>query len=67
MSSVCASCGITNAYDGNLCSHHQHVYGDDWAVANRIICDLLHRGIEPRRLAATERDDDLWAHTGEVA
>jgi hypothetical protein len=43
------------------------VYGDDWAVANRIMCDFFHRKKVPPRLAPPERDDDFWAHTGEAA
>jgi hypothetical protein len=43
------------------------VYGDDWAIANRIMCDFFHRGKVPPRLPQGERDDDFWAHTGEAA
>jgi hypothetical protein len=43
------------------------VYGDDWAVANRIMCDFFHRKKVPPRLAQAERDDEFWAHTGEAA
>jgi hypothetical protein len=43
------------------------VYGDDWAVANRIMCDFFHRKKVPPRLAQNDRDDDFWAHTGEAA
>jgi hypothetical protein len=50
-----------------LCPHHHFVYGDDWAVANRIMCDFFHRKKVPPRLAQSDRDDDFWAHTGEAA
>jgi hypothetical protein len=50
-----------------LCPHHHCVYGDDWAAANRIMCDFFHRGKLPARLAQTERDDDFWSHTDEAA
>jgi hypothetical protein len=43
------------------------VYGDDWAVANKIMCDFFHRKKLPPRLTQPERDDDFWAHTGEAA
>jgi hypothetical protein len=43
------------------------VYGDDWAVANRIMCDFFHRKKLPPRLTQNERDDEFWAHTGEAA
>ena len=50
-----------------MCPHHHCVYGDDWAVANRIMCDFFHRKKVPPRLVQTERDDEFWAHTGEAA
>jgi hypothetical protein len=65
--SLCASCGLQLSGDAGLCPHHHCVYGDDWAVANRIMCDFFHRGKVPSRLAQSDRDDDFWAHTGEAA
>ena len=65
--SLCASCGLQLSGEAALCPHHHCVYGDDWAVANRIMCDFFHRKKVPPRLTATERDDDFWAHTGEAA
>jgi len=65
--SLCASCGLQLSGDAGLCPHHHCVYGDDWAVANRIMCDFFHRRKVPPRLAQTDRDDDFWAHTGEAA
>jgi len=65
--SLCASCGLQLSGDASLCPHHHCVYGDDWAVANRIMCDFFHRGKIPPRLTQTERDDEFWAHTGEAA
>ena len=50
-----------------MCPHHHCVYGDDWAVANRIMCDFFHRKKLPPRLSQHERDDEFWAHTGEAA
>jgi hypothetical protein len=50
-----------------LCPHHHCVYGDDWATANRIMCDFFHRGVVPSRLTQKERDDDFWSHTDEAA
>lgn len=51
---ICASCG-NDTRDG-LC--HFHVSGEsDWPRVNRIMCDLFHRGVEPRRLSETERFD----------
>jgi hypothetical protein len=65
--SLCASCGLQLTGDAALCPHHHCVYGDDWAVANRIMCDFFHRGKVPSRLMAGERDDDFWAHASEAA
>jgi hypothetical protein len=65
--SLCASCGLQLSGEAGLCPHHHCVYGDDWAVANRIMCDFFHRQKVPPRLGQTERDDDFWAHTGEAA
>jgi len=65
--SLCASCGLQLTGDAALCPHHHCVYGDDWAVANRIMCDFFHRGKLPTRLIPGERDDDFWAHASEAA
>jgi hypothetical protein len=65
--SLCASCGLQLSGDAGLCPHHHCVYGYDWAVANRIMCDFFHRKKVPPRLVQTDRDDDFWAHTGEAA
>jgi hypothetical protein len=65
--SLCASCGLQLTGDAGLCPHHHCVYGDDWAVANRIMCDFFHRKKVPPRLSQSDRDDDFWAHTGEAA
>lgn len=59
--SLCASCGLQLVGEGNLCPHHHTVYGDDWAVSNRILCDFFHRGVVPVRLSKHERDSDFWA------
>jgi hypothetical protein len=40
----CAYCG--NVIDGHgLCAHHSAAYADDWAKENRLMCNLIHRGI----------------------
>ena len=65
--SLCASCGLQLSGQAALCPHHHCVYGDDWAVANRIMCDFFHRKKVPPRLAQHDRDDDFWAHTAEAA
>ena len=65
---LCVSCGLNIPDDVGLCPHHRVACGgDDWAVANRIMCDFLHRQTVPRRLTQAERDDDITAvtHTGD--
>ena len=58
--SLCASCGVPLAGDESLCLHHHSgAYSDGWAMANRIVCDLVHRRIVPSRLSAADRDDDF--------
>ena len=59
----CAACGLELSRDAELCPHHHCVYGDDWAVGNRIMCDFFHRGQLPSRLPQPDRDDEFWAHT----
>lgn len=53
--SVCAVCVQSSGDAGNLCPYH--VSADaDWSVANRIMCDFVHRAVVPRRLPRSERD-----------
>ena len=40
-----------------LCPSHSIIISDSWARVNSIMCDLLHRGINPRRLPINERWD----------
>lgn len=65
--SLCALCGLTamRSLETNdtLCDHHSAYFVDDWATANRIVCDLLHRGIAPKRLTPEERADEFWANS----
>lgn len=58
--SLCASCGLILSGTAQLCPHHHLVNGDDWFITNRIMCNFFHRGIEPPRLNAAERDIDFW-------
>jgi len=43
--SPCATCGHPTGDPGSVCGHHTVDHGDDWARGNRLMCDLLHRGI----------------------
>jgi hypothetical protein len=61
--SFCASCGLQLYGNAELCPHHHCIFGEDWAVANRIMCDFFHRGKLLARLTPTDKDDDLWLRT----
>ena len=63
--SLCASCGLQLSGEAALCPHHHCVYGDDWAVANRIMCDFFHRKKIPPRLAQQERAGTDRHHGGD--
>jgi DNA-binding response OmpR family regulator len=39
--SLCASCGLQLSGDAGLCPHHHSVYGDDWAVAQRLAVPVI--------------------------
>jgi hypothetical protein len=65
--SRCVSCGLQLTGDTALCPHHPRAYGDDWAVANRVMCDFFHRRKPLPRLTQSERDDERWEHTGDSA
>lgn len=62
---LCVSCGLQLSGVDALCPHHYCVYGKDWAVANRIMCDFFHRKKAPPRLWRIEREDDFLAHVEE--
>lgn len=58
---LCSACGLRLTGTLSLCPHHHCVYGDDWAQANRIMCDFFHRKKDiPRLLKIKRRDDDYW-------
>lgn len=40
----CAFCGLALSRH-DLCPHHITVIDVDWATQNRIVCDLIHRGV----------------------
>ncbi len=61
---LCAICGVTTISGEELCSYHPSAAAPEgWAAGNRVLCDFIHRGVEPRRLAAEDRDDDIWSAT----
>jgi hypothetical protein len=52
---ICAACSVELSDGGELCPHHHASFaGDHWAYWNRVMCDLIHRGIEPPVLPASE-------------
>lgn len=52
--SLCASCGSELSDGTSLCRHHHLSLEVGWAQSNRMVCDLVHRGIQPARLAVRE-------------
>ena len=55
--SLCALCAQPTLTERDLCVYHLYPHADDWAAGNRIMCDLVHRGIVPA--ATPERTDAL--------
>lgn len=54
--SLCVSCGLQLAGEASLCPHHHSAFSDDWAAVNRIVCDFVHRGLLPPRVAKDARE-----------
>jgi hypothetical protein len=42
---LCVLCAQPTHGAEAFCGFHVHGHGDDWATANRTMCDFLHRGI----------------------
>lgn len=61
--SFCASCGSSLSGDVDLCSHHHTGQADDWARANRLMCDFLHRKWIP---SAMETPDEVNGTLAEI-
>jgi hypothetical protein len=55
---LCTLCGMQLGGAATLCAHHDQLVSG-WAAQNRIMCDLLHRGVVPPRLPTVERLDDF--------
>ena len=62
--SLCHRCGLTA--ESGLCTYHLHEQPEVWARANRIFCDMLHRGVVPARLTVAEREDDRISDPGDL-
>lgn len=59
---ICPACGSTTA--GEICDHHTRI-ADEWSGGNRVMCDLIHRGVVPARLPLWERIDIAPSTQGE--
>ena len=59
--SLCVACGLALAGDADFCPHHQTGYPEDWAVANRIMCDFVHRKWIPPSPPPGLHEGDFWA------
>ena len=64
--SLCALCGAWLAGDANLCSHHHYAPTDGWAAVNRLMCDLVHRGIVPPGATVIDGSCELQGCMAEV-
>jgi hypothetical protein len=56
---LCVCCAVELPDDQLLCPHHHEGFLDaTWARWNRLVCDLLHRGIEPPRVPVITVPDE---------
>ena len=53
----CVQCAQSTLGTAEICSYHESGHGDNWATANRLMCDFLHRGVVPP--TPCKRDEDL--------
>jgi hypothetical protein len=53
---LCPYCGRPVIGAAELCGYHSLPDRADWASRNRIMCDLIHRGIAPPRSGASDGD-----------
>jgi hypothetical protein len=68
--SLCVVCGYSTLDSNDICTHHTASYAADWAIGNRLMCDLLHRGIvstPASRRIGTRRTVARDESTSEVA
>ena len=57
---LCAFCRQPTGDPGGVCGYHSGGHRDDWARENRLMCDLLHRGITsstPHEVERLERPE----------
>jgi hypothetical protein len=58
--SVCAICGGPIAGKAGLCGGHALGADARWAMTNRVMCDLLHRGKLPVRIGTADLDEESY-------
>jgi hypothetical protein len=60
--SLCIACAVELPNAEALCPHHDTAFAnDEWARWNRIVCDLIHRGIEPPPADAAPKAEEVSA------
>jgi hypothetical protein len=57
---VCAQCGNVTVGNAEICNEHLGYPNDDWAQANRMMCDFVHRGIVPPAPPERYADSELF-------
>jgi hypothetical protein len=63
---LCALCGHPTGDPGRLCGYHSADHQDDWARGNRLMCDLLHRGITSSTPHEVDRLERPETHRGSM-
>lgn len=56
---MCPTCGAETWGTRELCEHHLSPDTLE-CMGNRILCDLIHRGVEPKRLSAEDREPQAF-------
>ena len=56
---LCVFCGLATNTDADICAFHTSIYGSDWAISNRAMCDFFHRHIIPPSPPTSQREDDM--------
>ena len=56
--SLCPICLLDLPGDKGMCDYHE-VQAEE-SVNNRAVCDFVHRGVEPSRLAPSDREPMIF-------
>jgi hypothetical protein len=65
--SRCVACGEALSAGTIFCPCHPDGHENGWAATNRVMCDLVHRGVAPPRLRPSEREGDPERRPAEAA